>query len=127
MKPTIAATMLAAQMPSQGGDRTLTRHVIPGDEDEVVAADQDEREDHAGRASAAPRSYANRNAEEREHQARGGERDAVLNFDVGVAPGGPLGREKRGQILLVISNGRARRARSWTRRYRWECSSSRRW
>ena len=58
--------------------RPLPGPVIAGDPQKVVSADQDEREDQAGGASATSRTDSDRHAQQRKDKAGGGKREAVV-------------------------------------------------
>ena len=70
--------MLAAQMPAKGEMLPLPGPVVAGDPQEVIAANQDQRKDQARRATATPRTDADWYAEQREYEAGGGKRHAIV-------------------------------------------------
>ena len=68
---------------------SLAGPVIPGNPEEVIAADQYQREDQTRRAAASAWTDSDRHAEQSENQARHGKREAIVEFDAGVTPIGP--------------------------------------
>ena len=64
-----------------GRDAALLGGVVAVDKQEVVAADQHQRQDQARGAASAPGTHAERHAQQRKHQASGREGDAPLKLD----------------------------------------------
>ena len=91
IKPRMTATKLPDQTPIKGDIRPCAiSKMIPRYKHEVVAPDQDERQDQSACATAPPRPHAHRHAKQRENQACSGKRDAPLKLDSRGAPSRPL-------------------------------------
>src|SRR6266849_3759004 len=58
--------------------------LLKRDKWKVIAADEHERENHAGSAASATRPHTDRNTQQREDQAGCRERQPALQFDAGI-------------------------------------------